>query len=182
MIPFHCDVCQTQNPIKIKTDENKTDLKPGSNLKTPPKPACITTIKKEVEVAEILSSDEENVKEDSPKHADSQTHDSKPADSNGAFKKMFPLFAKGYKPPKPIEETERDDGDVLIPVLVCKHQLELYYDYEGNISSEGMKDSDPCAVFSIREESAVKASDPNVTKKRYYIMYLLCACLHVDIP
>ena len=95
---------------------------------------------------------------------------------------MFPLFAKAYKPPKPVEETETDDGDVLIPVLVSKHQLELYCDYEGYISSEGMKDSDPCAVFSIREESAVKVSDPNVTKKRYYFMYLLCACLHVDIP
>ena len=95
---------------------------------------------------------------------------------------MFPLFAKGYKPPKPIEETESDDGDVLIPVLVSKHQLKLYCDYKGYISSERMKDSDPCAVFSIREESAVKTSDPNVAKKRYYFMYLLCACLHVDIP
>ena len=55
---------------------------------------------------------------------------------------MFPLFVKGYKPLKPVEETESDDGDVLIPVLVCKCQLELYCDYEGNISSEGMKDSD----------------------------------------
>ena len=95
---------------------------------------------------------------------------------------MFPLFAKGYKPPKPVDETESDDGDILIPVLVHKCQLELYCDYEGNICSEGMKDSDPCAVIFIREESAVKASDPNVTKKRYYVMYLLCACLHVHIP
>ena len=94
---------------------------------------------------------------------------------------MFPLSAKGYKPPKSVEETESDDGDVLIPVLVRKHQLELYCDYEGNISSEEMKDSDSCAVFSIREESGVKALDPNVAKKRYYIMYLLCTCLHVDI-
>ena len=117
MAPFYHDVCQTQNLIKIENDENKTVPKPDSNLKTPPHPICITTIKKEIEVVEILSSDEENIKEDNPKHADSQAPDSKPADSNGASKKMFPLFAKGYKPPKPVEETESDDGDVLIPVL-----------------------------------------------------------------
>ena len=71
MAPFHCDEHWTQNPIKIETDENKTVPKPDSNLKTPPKPTPITTINKEVEVVEILSSDEENVKEDSPKHAES---------------------------------------------------------------------------------------------------------------
>ena len=120
MAPFHCDVCQTQNPIKIEPDEHKTVPNPNSNLKTPPKP---THIKKEVEVIEILPSDEEDVKEDNPKHADSKTlggktPDSKPADSNGASKKMFPLFAKGYKPPKPVDKAESDDGDVFIPVLV----------------------------------------------------------------
>ena len=180
--PFHCHVHRTQNPIKIEPDENKTVLNPNSNLKTPPKPTCITTIKKEVEVVGILSSDEENVKEDNPKHADSKTPegktphgktpDSKPADSNGVSKKMFPLFVKGYKPPKPVDKTESDDGDILIPVLVRKHQLELYCDYESNICSEGMKDSNRCAVFSIREESAVKDSDPNVAKKGT----MLCTC------
>ena len=94
MAPFYHDVCWMQNPIKIETDENKTVLKPDSNLKTPPKPTCITTIKKEVEVVEILSSDEENVKEDSPKHADSQTPNSKPADSNSASKKCFHYLQK----------------------------------------------------------------------------------------
>ena len=79
---------------------------------------------------------------------------------------MFPLFAKGYKPPRPVDETESDAGDILIPVLVCKCQLELYCDYQGNMSNEEMKDGYPCAVFSITEESAVKSSDPNVTKKR----------------
>ena len=94
MAPFNHDVHWTQNLIKIERDENKTVPEPDSRLKTPPKPTRITTIKEEVEVVEILSSNEKNVKEDSPKHADSQTLDSKPADSNGASKKMFPLFAK----------------------------------------------------------------------------------------
>ena len=99
MAPFHDDVSQTQNPIKIEPDGNKTVLNPNLNLKTPPKPTCITTIKKEVEVVEILSSDEENVKEDNPKHADSKTPedktpDSKPADSNSASKKCFHYLQK----------------------------------------------------------------------------------------
>ena len=85
---------------------------------------------------------------------------------------MFPLFAKGYKPPKPVEETENDDGDVLIPVLVHKHQLELYCDYKDIISSEGMKDSDPCVVFSIREESAVKLQTQMLLRKGT----TLCTC------
>ena len=47
MAPIHCDVHGIQNLIKIERDENKTVPKPNSNLKTPPKPTHITTIKKE---------------------------------------------------------------------------------------------------------------------------------------
>ena len=98
MAPFHRDVHQTQNLIKIETDKNKTVPKPNSNLKIPPKPTCITAIKKEVEVVGILSSNEEYVKEDNPKHADSQTPEgktpSKSADSNSASKKCFHCLQK----------------------------------------------------------------------------------------
>ena len=152
MAPFHRDVHDT---IKMETGESKTVPNPDSNLRSPPQPTRVTTIKKEVEVVEILSSDEDHAKDNA-----------KNADSNTSKKKMFPLFTKGYKPPTPVAETESDDGDILIPVLVRKRQLELYCDYEGNMSNENTKDGYPCAVFSIREESGVKLSDPNVAKKR----------------
>ena len=46
MAPFHHDVHQTQNTIKIETGENKTVPNPNSNLKSPPQPTHVTTIKK----------------------------------------------------------------------------------------------------------------------------------------
>ena len=93
MAPFHCDVHQTQNTIKIETGENKTVPNPNSNLKGPSQPTHVTTIKKEVEAVEILSSDEENVK-DNAKDADSKTTKCKLSDSNSASKKCFHYLQK----------------------------------------------------------------------------------------